>query len=146
MIIIAAVIGTLLLLCLGSCLYRVILRRKKGAAFIPTNRQTPYRAPRTNPQRQASMAYYPQTAPAYSSAPRDINYSYANTQGQAPLDIPAYGPPMRQDRGGSREQLPGEEWAQGPDGTFYPPGQGPQGRNVAAPRPTQPRSRRQYWQ
>ena len=146
MIIIAAVIGTLLLLCLGSCLYRAILRRKKGTAFIPTNRQIPYRPPRTNPQRQPSMAYYPQTAPAYSSAPRDINYSYANTQGDAPLDTPAYGPPMRQDRGASREQFPGEQWVQGSDGAFYPPGQEPQGGGVAPPRPTQPRSRRRYWE
>ena len=145
MIIIAAIIGTLVLLCLGSCVYRAIVRRRKGAPFIPVNRQMPYRPRRTDPQRQSSMTYYPQTAPAYSSAPPDINYSYANAQGHAPSYAPAYLPPMRQARGAPREQLPGEEWVQGPDGSYYPPGEQPQGNNFAPPRPTQPRTGR-YWE
>ena len=87
------------------------------------------------------MTYYPQSAPSYASPPQDIAYG----PGHAPPYAPAYSPPMRQNRasnGGTREQLPGEEWVRGSDGSFYPANQNNQ---YAPSRPPQPR-RRPYWE
>ena len=78
------------------------------------------------------MTYYPQNAPR-------------NNQGHAPPYSQTYSPPMRQSRVNndvSREQLPGEEWVRGPDGTFVP---GNEITQSTRPRPAQPR-RRPYWE
>jgi len=140
-IVIATVLGLLFLLCLGSCCWRCIRRRRKGT-FVPTNPPM-YPPPRRGvppPPRNPSMTYYPQGMSTYSPPPGDMAY----TLGHAPPYAPPYAPPMRQSRAGpdSWVQQPGEEWIRGPDGAFYPP-------NQMAPAPP-PRARtgsnRPYWE